>query len=205
MIEALDTEVGRLLASIDPEVLSRTTIIFLSDNGTTSKAIDAPFDPQKGKGTAFEGGVNVPFFITGPHVAQPGTETSGLVMAVDVFGTIADIAGVDLDTLGVELDTISLMPYLANSGQPSLRDCVFTENFTPNGPGPYVRRWIGFRDGRYKIVYLYQDIPTPDHQFFFFDLQLDPFEQNNLLEGVGPVATGFADLARKLMALLASL
>ncbi|MDA1266085.1 MAG: sulfatase-like hydrolase/transferase [Planctomycetota bacterium] len=203
-IEAMDTEIGRLLRNIDSGVLSRTTIIFLGDNGTTSQATDAPFDPGQAKGTAYEGGVNVPFFVTGPHVAQPGSETAGLVMGVDLFATVADIAGVDLTPLGIEHDSVSFLSYLSTPNQPTLREYAFTENFTPNGFGPYVRRWIGFRGDRYKIVMLSQDVPVPGLMLSLFDLQADPFEQNNLLAGLGAVVEEFIDLRLKLLDLLAS-
>ena len=37
MIEAMDTEIGRLLESIGSDVVNNTTIIFIGDNGTPNQ------------------------------------------------------------------------------------------------------------------------------------------------------------------------
>jgi arylsulfatase A-like enzyme len=44
MVEAMDAEIGRLLASISPEVLAQTTVMFVGDNGTPRDIIRPPFD-----------------------------------------------------------------------------------------------------------------------------------------------------------------
>ena len=44
--EALDTEMGRLLASMDPQVRANTTIIFVGDNGTDQDVVAAPYQPR---------------------------------------------------------------------------------------------------------------------------------------------------------------
>lgn len=203
-IEALDTEIGRLLASIDDDVRSRTTIIFLGDNGSDGTATDFPFDPGQAKGTAFEGGVNVPLIVNGPSVAQPGSESAGLVMGVDLFSTVADLAGVDLKDQGLVLDSKSFQPYLGAPGMASIREWAFTESFIPNGPGPYVRRWIGARNERYKVTIQFQEIPEFAIQVGFFDLRVDPYEQVNLLGGFGRLPISYIDLINKLRRMLKS-
>ena len=59
MVEALDTEIGRLLEGIPPAVLARTTIVFFGDNGTPSGVIAPPGVQGQAKGTVYDGGVNV--------------------------------------------------------------------------------------------------------------------------------------------------
>ena len=66
MIEAMDHEIGRLLASLAPEVLARTTVVFVGDNGTPNCVPVAPFAPDRAKGYLFEGGVNVPLIVKSP-------------------------------------------------------------------------------------------------------------------------------------------
>ena len=70
--------------------------------------------------------------------------------------------------------------YAGHRNLPSMRNWVFTESFAPNGPGPYVRRWIGVRNERYKVMMQRRDIPNPGVYVGFFDLSVDPFEQVNL-------------------------
>lgn len=181
MTEAVDTELGRLLAGIDPDVLARTMIVFIADNGTQMDATEAPFVPNHGKGSIYEGGINVPMIVAGPEVAQQGSQCDGLVHATDLFATVADWTGVTLSTVmpaGRTLDSVSFAPYLGAPQTPSLRPVVYSELFRPNGPGPYTHYTRAVRDGRYK--YIHREHVDQDE---LFDLQADPFEINNLLLG----------------------
>ncbi|MEZ4235921.1 MAG: sulfatase-like hydrolase/transferase [Myxococcota bacterium] len=152
VVEALDTEIGRLLDGLDPAVRERTTVIFASDNGTPEHAVLPPWSPSRGKDTPFEGGINVPLVVSGPLVAAPGTETDALVQLLDVFATVADIAGVPASALdGVALDSRSLLPLLRGEPDPQ-RAFVHSEQFNPPGPGPYVADWRMTRGARFKVV-----------------------------------------------------
>lgn len=149
VVEALDTEIGRLLGSIDPDVRARTTIFLLSDNGTPTHAILEPWDRDRGKDTPFEGGSNVPLIIAGPQVADPGTESVALVHAVDVFATIAAIAGVPV---APDVDGRSLLPLLADPTADGPRDVVHVEKFLPAGVPPYFVDWRISRDRAFKVI-----------------------------------------------------
>ncbi|MFT4541946.1 MAG: arylsulfatase A-like enzyme [Planctomycetota bacterium] len=63
MVEAMDTEIGRLLSSLPAGHADELTVIFIGDNGTSPYATDAPFSPDHAKGTLFEGGIRVPLII----------------------------------------------------------------------------------------------------------------------------------------------
>lgn len=53
-LEALDTEIGRLIDSMDDDVWKRTTIIFLGDNGNAPPYSDGkPFTADKAKSHFF--------------------------------------------------------------------------------------------------------------------------------------------------------
>jgi arylsulfatase A-like enzyme len=147
VLQALDLELGRLLDSLDPALLARTTVIVVGDNGTTDHVVHDTLDPDRQKTTVYEGGVHVPMIVTGPHVASPGSVSEALVHVADVFPTVAEIAGVPLigtdESLSVDgddgpvaLDGRSLLPLLADP-QASGPDHVFVEAFSPNGPGPH--------------------------------------------------------------------
>src|SRR5439155_24844618 len=90
MTEALDTEIGELL-----KVLNRTNthIIFLGDNGTPNNTLQTPFPSGRGKDTLYEGGIHVPFIVSGPAVVSPNRTNDTLVNMVDVFATILEMAG----------------------------------------------------------------------------------------------------------------
>jgi len=152
MVEAMDTELGRLLDGLDPDVAARTTVVFLGDNGTPGFAIAPPFDAAQGKNTLFEGGVRVPLIISGPLVHTPGSTAGAMAHVVDLLPTVADIAGVPPDALPDDLDGHSLVPWLADPEQPIVREVLFAEDFRPLGPPPWGYHQLAVRNEQFKLV-----------------------------------------------------
>jgi len=177
-VEAMDTEIARLLAAIPQDVLDDTTIVFFGDNGTPSRAVEAPFDSTRAKGKVYEGGVNVPFIVKSPHVpiSSQGSESLALVGVVDIFATVAEIVGVP----SAAEDSLSLLPYLQNPALPTRanRPYAYTETFSPNGAGPYDDYRQALRDDQYKLI------RRDGVDVELFDLTADAFELTNLLDGV---------------------
>ncbi|HVS11187.1 MAG TPA: sulfatase-like hydrolase/transferase [Planctomycetota bacterium] len=211
MIEALDKEIGRLLACMPPAQRAQTTVIFLGDNGTESgSTVDGvsyplvfpPYDPKKAKATLYQLGVNVPFIVSGKAVKQPGRESDALVDVTDIFATVADIAGVDLGALGFgcgggnrALDGVSFLPILESPSAPSQRTFAFSERFEPNFDSGLPDRPIEqarermIRNARFKLIV---QARRPINNLWgsvdlvpierFFDLQSDPLEDQDLLK-----------------------
>ena len=98
MVEAMDTEIERLLDSLDPAVRDNTYVIFMGDNGTYDPVVGAPFRRGRAKGTIYEGGVNVPLIVSGPGVPR-GSVSEALVNSTDLFATILEMAGVNPEAL----------------------------------------------------------------------------------------------------------
>ena len=73
MVESIDDSVGRILDALDRLALrDSTAIFFTSDNGGLLPITDnRPL--RAGKGSAWEGGVRVPFIISWPGLTPPGT------------------------------------------------------------------------------------------------------------------------------------
>jgi len=92
MIEAMDTEIDRLLQGIDPAERENTYIIFVGDNGTPNQGVTPPVERNRAKGTLYQGGINVPFIVDGPEVARASV-TKALANSVDLFSTILELAG----------------------------------------------------------------------------------------------------------------
>lgn len=176
LTEAMDTELGRLLAGIDPAVLDDTLVVFVGDNGTHAEGVTAPFEPDKAKGTVYEGGVNVPLIIKGPGVAA-GAECAGLVTATDLFATVLEVCG---QPSSAE-DAVSLVPYFGEPGQASLREWVYTDRFVPNGT-PLIEDWRrAARTGPYKLHQYLTKLNVMREELY--DLDADPFETVDLLDG----------------------
>jgi arylsulfatase A-like enzyme len=181
-IEAMDRELGRLLAELGPEVLARTHLLVVGDDGTPQGVCAPPFPKAHGKGTMYEGSLNVPLVVTGPAVTGPGRVERALVEANDLFLTVAELARADLDAVRAAangpLDSRSLVPYLAAPDAIPLRTTAYAEKFKPNGFGPW-HSWVqAARDERYKLIR--RNIGSR-HADELFDLETDPFEQRDLL------------------------
>ena len=175
MIEAMDTETGRLLQWLDQNgQLDSTNIIFIGDNGNARK-VSQIADTAQYKGTLYEYGIHVPFFIAGPAVESPGRVSDALVNTTDLFATILELAGFDHWPTAIPpdkpVDAKSLLPILKNQST-AVRDWNFSEQFmTVSGPNDGKT----IRDIHYKLLHF-----DDGHQAFYH-LTDDPLEQNDLL------------------------
>ncbi|MGC6467189.1 MAG: YHYH protein [Akkermansiaceae bacterium] len=165
-LEALDTELARLLESVD---LTKTNIFLIGDNGTPPNLTQAPIASDKAKGTLYEGGIRVPFIALGPDVRSRGTRDD-LVHCVDLFTTVLELANVPLPAETV-IDGRSLMPALTGSGP--VEGGVLLENFGGDTTDP----GRALRLGDYKL-HLYNDGREE-----FYNVVEDISEGNDLLLG----------------------
>ena len=196
-VEALDAELGRLLDALDASPAGRRThVVFLGDNGTPKDAIDAPQNPDHGKGSLYEGAVRVPFIVRGPSVRKPGREELGLVGITDVFATALEWADVPLPESAE--DSVSFAPLLELDGKKPTRGHLYTEKFSPNGPPPWDSHGRAVRNQDFKLLRF-----QPSGNERLFDLRNDPFEEVDLLEGelTSEAAQAYAELSKVLVAI----
>ena len=189
-LEALDTEIARLLQAVD---LANTNIIVIGDNGTPGGVVQAPYTLDHAKGSLYEGGTHVPLFIAGPAVKTAAGSTDALVHCADLFSTCLEMAGIDVSSVvpeSVVIDSDSLLGIL--SGQPGSKPFVLVEQF--GGDSASGR---ALRDDRYSYI-LYES-GTEE----FYDLSVDANEQVNLLLGTlgAEEASRYAALQAALSAL----
>jgi arylsulfatase A-like enzyme len=159
VVQALDAEIGRLLASMDPTVRARTTIIFLSDNGSPGHRTFPPVRFDRVKGKLFEKGIRVPMIVAGAGVGARGATTDVIFQPWDLLSTFAEIADVDPDVLehpsggAYVFDGRSVLPWIADPSREGDRRYAFSEQFSRNGPPPYTRYdQRAVRDERYKLI-----------------------------------------------------
>ena len=179
-IEAMDTEIGRLLAGVN---LNTTTVIFIGDNGTPSNVLQTPFPSNHGKATLYEGGVRVPMLIRGPDVVSPGRTATQLVHITDLFSTILETAGINVASTvpaGTTLDSKSLMPVIQNTA--GTRTQVF-EDYWDLGFPTLAGTGRSLRDSQYKLIRLASGTDL------FFDLAADPYETTNLVGSMNAAQT----------------
>jgi arylsulfatase A-like enzyme len=195
MIEAMDTEIGRLLESVD---LATTTVVFVGDNGTPG-AVNAP-PYATGKSSIYEGGVRVPLLVAGAGVRSPGRVADGLVNTVDLYPTILQLAGIDSGAVvprGTRIDGVSLLPYLEGTPGEAPRATAYSEKFHLGIADRYQR---AMRDRDYKLV------ERAGGGREFYNLRADPFETTDLLpRPLSAAESGtLIDLQGRLDALLAT-
>jgi arylsulfatase A-like enzyme len=175
MVEAMDTEIGRLLASLDPATRANTYVIFMGDNGSTGGTVTAPFVSTRAKGTVYEGGVNTPLMVTGPGVPT-NRSSNALVNSADMFATIMEMARIPRTTVppGPAVDSVSFLPYLSQPDRTSIRQWVYADTFGPPE---------GFQGGQYAIRNDTHKLVVRAGTEEFYDVANDRSEARNLLGG----------------------
>lgn len=191
-LEALDKEMGKLLAGMPKAIRDNTLVIFMGDNGTPPRVAQV-YQRSRTKGSVFEGGTHVPLIVWGKGVLRRGARETALVNSTDIFATVAELAGVDLKKEKMPEDSISFAPLLSRS-VPTKRRFAYVEHFGPANlrmPPPradarqFPRRPPGFnptsrfgfaiRDARWKYL------EEKGRGKMLFDLSSDPIERKNLL------------------------
>ncbi len=169
-LEALDTEFGRLLTSISPEVLANTTIIFVGDNGTPSEVIQPPYSAKKAKASVYQGGVWGVLTVAGKNVNKKGVHDKSLVNSTDIFATVAELTG----TISNAKDSVSFKSAFSTSDKATpKRTFIYTE-WQPSG-GPKPDMWA-IRDNQFKLIQYSNGSKE------LYDLSVDPYESNDLLK-----------------------
>lgn len=107
MVEAMDEQLGRVLAAIEELGVADDTIVcVVSDHGGLSTAEGSPtanLPLRGGKGWLYEGGIRVPFMLRWPGVTAAGAEIAEPVHTSDILPTILDAIGADPEALDPRL------------------------------------------------------------------------------------------------------
>ena len=156
MTQALDTQVGNLLVGVGLATRAsngqliynprsnNTYVVFVTDNGSTGTVVKSPFDASRAKSTAYQTGVWVPGFVSGPG-AKKGGQVNAMTNIADLYQLFGELAGIDVHaSTPAIVDAESLLPYLSRPARPSIRQTNYTEigtnqhaNGEINGPCQY--------------------------------------------------------------------
>jgi arylsulfatase A-like enzyme len=159
MVEHLDAQIGRLLATLKARGLADNTIIvYAADNGLALGS-----HGLLGKQSVFEHSMRTPFIIGGPGIPQ-GKSVQAFTYLFDIFPTLCELTGV---TPPAGVFGESVRPLWAGAKQ-SLRDTVFL---------PYIQVQRAVRDERWKLI-RYPKLGYSQ----LFDLQNDPNETRSVYD-----------------------
>ncbi len=117
MIENIDDNFGRLRAKLaELGIEDNTILVFMTDNGSAAGWRDG-FNAgmRDGKGSNYDGGHRVPFFLRWPDGGIEGGRDIGRLTAhIDVVPTLVELTGVAKPP--IEFDGTSLVPLLSGDG-----------------------------------------------------------------------------------------
>lgn len=185
-IEAMDTEVGRLLDDLSEKEKENTIIIFISDNGTPNQVIQSPFQKGNAKGSLYRGGVHVPMIVSGSGVATG--RASELVNTSDLYTTIAELTGIELPQYG---NSISFAPVLFDEERENNRDYLYADVSSPsiNGGASVFNGWTVRAEG-YQYISL-----DNGREKLFADSDLG--QENNLVNSLPELVSRLKEIGEE--------
>jgi len=179
-ISFLDLQIGRILDALAASpYASNTFVVFAADSGAARGS-----HGLIGKQNLYEHSVRVPLIIAGPGIPA-GAKTAAMCYLYDVLPTLGKLCGIANPEPS---EAREFSTTLHDPSRPSRSELVFA----------YREVQRGIRDDRWKLIRYPQINKTQ-----LFDLQRDPFEQNDLAsnsQSVGRVQELTARLEQALKA-----
>jgi len=187
MIENIDENMGRLMSKLEEwELAENTILIFMTDNGTAGGfvpkgALKKKTASKNGwtgfnagmhgkKGSLYEGGHRVPFFIRWPAGGLVGgCDMNKLSAHIDVLPTLIDLCGLD-SPRGAKFDGTSLSPLLTGKAAKWPDRTLFVQYRQSHKPPEKYKAAV--LSQRWRLV--------GDKQLY--DIQADPGQQNNVAD-----------------------
>jgi arylsulfatase A-like enzyme len=169
---------------------NNTVVLFMADHNV-----------EPGKATCYEKGIHVPFIMDWPGHFENLRTSENLISSVDLLPTLLEIAGVSLPDETV-FDGISILPGLENTDIP-IRSHIYAESGLARTVNDGRWKYIAFRYPQYRIEEMetgqinfapnqlnlerqaHSSIAMDHYPYYFaadqlYDLDNDPYEQNNL-------------------------
>jgi len=172
MVTSVDESLGRIRAKLEELNLADNTVILMTgDNGGLDRRGGNPTENhplRAGKGSAYEGGIRVPFIAHWPDVTPAGSVNETPVVTPDYYPTILKMTGVPGDPQhNTQVDGVDLTGILKDPTTGLRRQDLFWHypHYHTGGAVPHsaIRsgdyRLVQFHlDGRYELYNLAADI-----------------------------------------------
>jgi arylsulfatase len=174
MVTNIDDNVGKLLSKLETLKISENTLVlFMTDNGPQQVRYIAGMRGRKG--SVYRGGVRVPCLVKYPDFVKD-KEIETTAAHIDILPTIADLCNIALPQY-TKMDGKSLLPLMLDKEVNWAERSLF---FYWTRRYPELYNNISLQKGSYKLVgHTSYDSAISD--FELFDIQSDPYEQNNLV------------------------
>jgi arylsulfatase B len=172
MIANIDDNVGKLRAFLAAEGLAENTIfIFTTDNGTSSgdKVFNAAMRGKKG--SPYDGGHRVPFFIHWPDgKLTGGHDVDPITAYVDVLPTLIDLCKIR-PPQGVKFDGTSIVPLLGERPSEIWPDRILVTD-SQRVKDPIKWRQSSVMTSRWRLI----------NGKELYDIKADPGQQKNVAQ-----------------------
>ncbi len=199
-ITDLDTQVGRLLDTLEQLGLDENTILFFSsDNGpedynirnAANAGVGSPGPHRGRKRSIYEGGVRQPLVVRWPGKIKAGTfDETSVIGAVDFFPTVCALTGVSPPS-NTELDGEDVSDILlGGQSRPRQKPLFWEWRSKVAGNPDFAPPPIAVRDGPWKLL-----TDADRSRVELYDIPNDPTETNNLAAAHPAVVERLARLA----------
>lgn len=176
MVTNIDENIGKLLKKLDElNIAENTLVIFMTDNGPQQTRYIAGMRGRKG--SVYRGGVRVPFYMRYPALFEGNKDIETMTAHIDILPTLSQICNVELPKDRI-IDGKNLLP-LIKGEQVDWTDRALFFYWTRRYPELYINMALQ-RDG-YKLVGN-TDFNASVEDFELFNINKDPFEQNNIVK-----------------------
>jgi len=176
MVKNLDDNIGKVLLKLEELGISENTIvIFMTDNGPQQTRYNAGMRGLKA--SVYRGGVRVPFYIKYPAIIEGNRDITATTANIDVFPTIADICNIKMPVERI-IDGKSFLPLLKGAAKGWEDRSLF---FYWSRKYPELYNNVALQKGKFKLVG-HTDFDALINDFELFDIEQDPYEQNNIID-----------------------
>ncbi len=182
MITNIDDNLGRLFQRLESLKLSGDTIVlFMTDNGPQQVRYNSGLRDRKG--SVYEGGIRVPFFVRWPGRLQEGLKVDRIAAHIDVAPTLLELCGISRPP-GVSFDGASLQPLLLGKTENWPDRTLYVQ--WHRGDQPELYRSFAVQSQRFKLVQPLgagERAAPPNAALELYDIAADPFELKNIAGG----------------------
>ncbi len=203
MIENVDHNVGRLVATLDELGCAESTlVVFLVDNGPNGRRYVAGHRGMKSE--VYEGGTRSPLLVSWPGTLQPSRVNGPPAADIDLFPTLLEACSVPIPEAAA-LDGRSIWPVVIGRAD-SLADRLLVIQ-AHRGDALVDAHNVAIRTDRWKLLNASgfgNEVAHVEPAWELYDLQADPYELTDLAgehpDVVRELAAGYGNWARSIRA-----
>jgi len=183
MVTNIDDNIGKLLQKLDDlNISDNTIIIFMTDNGP--QQIRYVSGMRGWKGNVYRGGVRVPFYLRYLDLFEGNKDIETNAAHIDILPTLAELCNVKLPQNKI-IDGKNLLPLIKDENVSWSERTLF---FYWARRYPELYNNMAMQKGNYKLVGM-TDYDSEINDFELFDIDKDPYEQNNMVLEQKNIAT----------------